>query len=162
MLINSPHSCIPTAWSSCAGEYCCRSYMLVKWKKNVSLELSIFILWTQQSVVTFPQHTVGTIKVIQNDFSFYGGRSPFSVKMSKHLEFTCGQTLGLQLFSPITGLLQCWDQLRLLNTSSDHYIRREMPGRHHVSFKCLSYLYYTYCNKLNILVFICMNGLYCT
>lgn len=41
MLINNPHSCIPTAWSSCTGKYYCRSICLLKWKKNVSLELSI-------------------------------------------------------------------------------------------------------------------------
>lgn len=107
MLINSPHSCIPTAWSSCAGEYCCRSYMLVKWKKKCVFRAQYFYFMNTTKCSNFSQHTVGTIKVIQNDFSFYGGRSPFSVKMSKHLEFTCGQTLGLQLFSPITGLLQC-------------------------------------------------------
>lgn len=117
----------------------------------------------QQSVVTFFQHTVGTFKVKQVGSFFYGG-SLFSVKMSQHLEFTCGQILKYSFPHQPLDFLQSWDQLKLLKTSSDHSIRKEMPDRHHVSYKCLSYLYYThtYCNKFNILVFICMNGLYCT
>lgn len=63
-------------------------------KKNVSLELSIlYFMNTTKCSNFFPaysRHIQGNIRWLF--FFFYGG-SLFSVKMSKHLEFTCGQTL---------------------------------------------------------------------
>lgn len=161
MLINNPHSCISTAWSSCTGKYYCRSICLLKWKKKCVFRTQYSLFYEHNTCSNFfPAYS----RHIQGDsrWLFFLWREPVLSKDEQTFGIYMWADTGLQLSSPIIGLLQSRDQLRLLKTSSDHYIRRKMPDRHHVSYKCLSYLYYTYCNKFNILVFICMNGLYCT
>lgn len=136
--------------------------MLVKKEKNVSLELSIlyFMNITKYSnfFPAYTRHIQGNTRWL---FFFFLWRESVLSKDEQTFGIYMWAGVGLQLSSPVIGLLQSWDHLKLLKTSSGHCIR-EMPDRHHVSYKCLSYLYYTYCNKFNILVFICMNGLYCT
>lgn len=131
-------------------------------EKNVSLELSIlYFMNTTKCSNSFPaysRHIQGNIRWL----FFFSMEGAYFSKDEQTFGIYMWADVGLQLSSPVIGLPQSWDQLGLLKTSSDHYIRRKMPDRHHVSYKCLSYLYYTYCNKFNILVFICMNGLYCT
>lgn len=67
--------------------------MLVKMeKKKCVFRAQYPLFYKHNKCNNFFQHSVGTFKVIQDSSFFYGG-GLFSVKMSKHLEFTCGQTL---------------------------------------------------------------------
>lgn len=70
--------------------------MLVKMGKNVCLELSIPFYMNTTKRSDFFQHIVGTFKVVLGG-SFFCGGSLFLVKMSKHLEFTCGQITLFQI-----------------------------------------------------------------